>query len=209
MRLGQRIGPMVLDRILRGNHQKRLRQLVGVCVHRDLALVHGLEQRRLCFGSGAVDFVGQQNVGENRAALELELLLHRRKNRDAEHVGRQHVAGELHPLKGAVNGPGQSLSERGFADPGNAFNQQVPAGENRHQSQAHHFVAAANHPAQSPFEVLGFVRNSGGDLSHLSGFYYPGRHTTELPPSQASELGLPPSNLQPHAEVPRFHQPLW
>jgi hypothetical protein len=40
----------------------------------DLAFVHGLEQRGLCFGRGAIDLVGQQDVGENRAALEFEFL---------------------------------------------------------------------------------------------------------------------------------------
>ena len=51
------------------------------------------------FGRGAVDFVGQQNVGEYRAALEFELLLDGGIDGDAQHVGGQHVAGELHALK--------------------------------------------------------------------------------------------------------------
>jgi hypothetical protein len=34
------------------------------------ALLHGFEQRRLRLGRRAVDFVGQQNVGEDRALHE-------------------------------------------------------------------------------------------------------------------------------------------
>ena len=67
----------MFDRVLRGDHQKRLRQRVRVRVDRDLAFVHGFEQRGLRLGRGAVDFVGQQHVGEDRAALEFELLLDR------------------------------------------------------------------------------------------------------------------------------------
>jgi hypothetical protein len=39
-------------------------------VDRDLALLHRLEQRRLRLGGGAVDLVGQQEVGEDGARVE-------------------------------------------------------------------------------------------------------------------------------------------
>src|SRR3954469_4225386 len=101
LRLGQRIRSMMLDRVLRGDHKKRLRQLVADSVDRNLALVHGLEQRRLSLWSGTVDFVGQQNVGKHRPAFEFEFLLCRRIYGNTENVGRQHIAGELYPLKAA------------------------------------------------------------------------------------------------------------
>ena len=77
---------MVLHRILRGNHQKGLGQRVRVGVDGDLAFVHGFEQRGLRFGRGAVDFVGQQEVGEDRSALELKLLLEGIVDGNAKHV---------------------------------------------------------------------------------------------------------------------------
>ena len=66
---------MVLDRILGGDHQERLRQRIRMRVHRDLAFIHGLEQRGLSLGGGAVDLIREQDVGENRFTLELKLLL--------------------------------------------------------------------------------------------------------------------------------------
>ena len=42
-------------------------------VGRQRALLHDLEQRRLGLGRGAVDLVAEHDVGEHRAALELEL----------------------------------------------------------------------------------------------------------------------------------------
>ena len=77
----------------------------------------------------------------------------RRVHRDAQHVGGQHVAGELHALKAAIESAGQGLSERGLADPGDAFNQQVSAGENGNQRQADDVVLAANDFAQRVFEL--------------------------------------------------------
>ncbi len=65
----------MLDRVLGGDHEEWLGQRVRMRIHSDLALVHGLEQRRLGLRSGAVDLVGQQDVGEDRSPLELKLLL--------------------------------------------------------------------------------------------------------------------------------------
>ena len=61
--------------ILRGNHQEWLGQRIGVHIYRDLAFIHCFQQRRLGLGRGAVDLVSEENVGEDRAAFELEGLL--------------------------------------------------------------------------------------------------------------------------------------
>ena len=44
--LGQRVGALVLDRVLGGDHHERRLERVGGAVDRDLALLHGLEERR-------------------------------------------------------------------------------------------------------------------------------------------------------------------
>ena len=135
-----------------------------MCVDGDLAFVHRLEQRGLRLGRGAIDFVCQQNVGENRAALEFEFLFQRRIHRNAKNVGWKHVAGELHALKRAIDGAGKSLSERGLANARNTLNQQMASRENADQGKANDLVFAANHTAKSFFEFGGFVRNSDSGL---------------------------------------------
>ena len=71
--LGQRIGPFLLDRVLRGDGEERLGQRIGRLPDRHFALLHRLQQRGLRLGRRAVDFVGQQNVGEDRPFDEAEL----------------------------------------------------------------------------------------------------------------------------------------
>ena len=71
--LGQRIGALVLDRVLRGQHEERTFQRPGSIIGRHLALLHGLEQGGLRLRRSAVDLVGQQHVGEDRTRAELEL----------------------------------------------------------------------------------------------------------------------------------------
>ena len=47
LRLGQRVGALVLDRVLRRGDEERVGQRPGDAVGRDLALLHRLEQGRL------------------------------------------------------------------------------------------------------------------------------------------------------------------
>ena len=70
--LGQRVGSLLLDRILRGQHEERFGQPAALASGRHLVLLHRLEQRGLGARRGAVDLVGQHQVGEDRAGLEAE-----------------------------------------------------------------------------------------------------------------------------------------
>ena len=71
--LGQRIGAFLLDRVLRGDREERLGQRIGRLADRHFALLHRLQQRGLGLGRRAVDFVGQQDVGEDRPFDEAEI----------------------------------------------------------------------------------------------------------------------------------------
>ena len=69
----------------------------------DRALLHRLEQRRLRLGRGAVDLVGEHDVGEDRARLELETPCAPRSSSAmivrADDVGRHQVGRELDARK--------------------------------------------------------------------------------------------------------------
>ena len=135
----------MLDGILRGQHHERLRQLVGVVVHGHLRFVHGFEQRRLRLRRGAVDFVRQDDVGENRAGLEIKPLLDLVEDAGAHHVRGQQVRGELDPLERTVEGIRERLREGRLAHAGHVLDQQVAFGQQGHEREANHFVLAANH----------------------------------------------------------------
>ena len=78
LRFGQRIRAFELDRILRRQHEERRRQRPRLAERRHAPFLHRFEQRRLGLRRGAVDLVGQQQVGEDRAGVEHELLAARR-----------------------------------------------------------------------------------------------------------------------------------
>ena len=73
LRFGQRIGAFLLDRVLRGDREERIGQVVGRLADRHFALLHRLQQRGLRLRRRAVDFVGQQDVGEDRPLDEAEI----------------------------------------------------------------------------------------------------------------------------------------
>ena len=67
LRLGQRVGALLLDGVLGGEDQERQVQRVGAAAGGDAVLLHRLQQRGLRLRRGAVHLVGEDDVGEERA----------------------------------------------------------------------------------------------------------------------------------------------
>ena len=70
LRLGQRVGALEIDRVLRGEDGEPGGQRAARAVAGHLALFHAFEQRGLGARRHAVDLVHQQQVGKNRAGVE-------------------------------------------------------------------------------------------------------------------------------------------
>ena len=147
LRLGQRIGAAELHRVLGGDHEEQLGQLAAHAVHRDLALPHRLQQRRLGARRGAVDLVGQEDVGEDRPLVEAEALGAGVVDRHTDDVRRQQIGRELHALEGGADRAGERLGQRGLAGAGVVLEQHVTAaGECGQQPADRQLLAAHDHP---------------------------------------------------------------
>ena len=153
LRFGQRIRPVMLDRILRREHEKRFRQRVRVVVDGDLRFVHRLQQRRLRFRRRAVDLVGHDDIREDRPGLEFEFLRHGIEHADADHVARQHVGSELDALERALEGPRDRLRESGLPNAGDVFDQQMPARQQRGQRELDHVFLALHDAPDRALQV--------------------------------------------------------
>jgi hypothetical protein len=80
--LGERVGALLLEGVLRRHHEEGLRERVAHTPHRHGPLLHRFEQRGLRLGRGAVDLVGQQHLREDRPAFHVsgevgEAVVHR------------------------------------------------------------------------------------------------------------------------------------
>ena len=143
----QRVGAFKLDRVLGGNHEEELIQLIGLLPYRDLILRHTFQQGGLHLGGRAVDLVRQDDVAKQRSRLEDEILVTVVENVSADQVHRQQVRGKLdafehHMVFGRLRFPGmmpfdrigQGFGHGGFPQSGEVFQKDMSP---RHQAGQH------------------------------------------------------------------------
>ena len=158
LRLGQRVGAFGLDGVLRGHHQEGRGHLVGLAGNRHLALLHHLEQRALHLGRGAVDLVGQQQVGKHRAERGGEFARLGMEDARADQVGRHQVGGELDALEAAAQRLRQRLDGERLGQAGHPFHQQVATG----QHGDHHAFEKVVLPHHHPLDLVEQLLHQGG-----------------------------------------------
>jgi hypothetical protein len=152
--LGQRIGALLLDRILRRDHHEIVAELVVFAVDRHRALVHGLQQRRLGFRRRAVDLVGQEQLREDRPFGEHEAVGLEIEQVGAEHVARHQIRRELDTAELQRQARGESASDQRLGRSRHAFEQNMAAGEETRQHQVDDLVLADDCLADFPADPL-------------------------------------------------------
>ncbi|MCY1177074.1 hypothetical protein D9M73_173690 [compost metagenome] len=140
----QRIGTFLLDGVLRSHHQKQRRQLIGAAPDTDLPLAHGFEQGRLNLGRGAVDFVRQYQVVEDRALLEHEAAGFRAVDFRTGNVGRQQVRGELDAVELRFDAFGKFFDGLGLGQARSTLDQHMAVGEQGDEQSLDEFFLAEN-----------------------------------------------------------------
>ncbi len=152
LRLGQRVGAFLLERVLRRQHVERLGQRMILPGDRDAAFLHRLQQRRLRARARAVDFVGHQQLAEDRTRNEAErappalaLFEHFRAQDIGGHqIGRALDALVLEPEHGAEGFDQPRLGETGHAD-----QKRVAAGEQSDEGLIDHLALAEDDAADA------------------------------------------------------------
>ena len=109
------------------------------------ALLHGFEQRGLGLRRGAVDFVGQNEMGEDRPGLKAQHLVAvvvRFHDHAADDIGGHQVGGELDARVAQAEGAREGAQQRGLAQARDAFQQHMSAAEQADQNAIHHALLA-------------------------------------------------------------------
>jgi hypothetical protein len=126
-----------------------------------LRFVHGFEQSGLSARRGAVDFVSEYDVGEERAGTELEVARVGLVDADTQNVAGQKIGSKLHALETAVERFGERLSESGFAYTWNVFDEQMAAREKRDERELNGFFFAVDGARNGALQLRNDLRGGG------------------------------------------------
>ena len=151
---GQRVGARLLDGVLGRDHHEGLGRRAAHAVDRHLGLFHDLQEGGLRLGRRTVDFVGQDDLREDRAGVEDPLARLLVEHVDARDIRRQQVRGELDTRVRAVNGRADRARQRRLSGTGSVFEQEVAAGEHRGQGQAHRLALVEHRHGHAVDEAL-------------------------------------------------------
>ena len=146
--LGQRIGTLLLQRVLGRQHMERRGHIIAHPRHRDVMLLHRLQQRRLGLGAGAIDLVSHQQLGKHRPFHEPEAATAAGcfiQHLGANDVRRHQVRCELDALAVSAEDRAQRLNELGLAQARHADQERMTSGKQRHQRLLDDGVLAKNH----------------------------------------------------------------
>jgi len=119
----------VIDRVLCCNDQERRIERVGFSVDGDASFRHRFEQRCLCSWRCPVDFVGEQNLGEDRTGAEFKFRILLVEDRCAGDIGGQQVGGALDSFEVASEAFREGSGEHRFRHTGDVFEKNVSAAE--------------------------------------------------------------------------------
>ena len=181
LRFGQGISSFLFNRILRGEHEERFFQFKSLIADRDLLFLHRFEQRALHFGGRAIDFVGENEVREDRAFARGEPAALRIVNLRADQVGGQKVGRELQPGKFYAETLRERFDGKRFGETRNAFEQNVAVGEQADDESLDQisladddFAHLAHERAHESAGALDFFVYCGDSVTHnLSAKYLP------------------------------------
>ena len=137
---GQHLGTGRTHRVLGGQNHKGIGQIIGLTVHGDTSFFHSLQQGRLGLAGGAVDFIGQQQVGHNCTGFEDELLGLLIVDGVADDIRRHRIGGELDTLGVQTQNFGKGHGCGGLADTGYVLHEDMTRCQNRHQNSFYNFV---------------------------------------------------------------------
>jgi hypothetical protein len=140
LRLGQRVGALVLDRVHGRRHQERGREGASQPVDRDLALLHRLEEGRLRLGRRPVDLVGEQHVREDGPGSELELAGLGVVDERSGDVAGHEIGRELHPRRLERHRVSEGADEERLGDPRHPLEQDVALREQGDDQTGHRAV---------------------------------------------------------------------
>src|SRR3989454_220597 len=168
LRLGERIGAFVLDRILRRDHEERPVQWKRLALQGGLSFLHRLEQRGLGLRRRAVDLVREEDVREDRPAPEDEIARLALEDVSPGDVGREQVRCELDASEREAEACGERLRDQRLRQARDVFDQQMTVAEDRPEDALQDRALADDHGLDRVEEIAADLPDGGDVHRHAS-----------------------------------------
>ena len=133
----KRVSPLLLYRVLCRHDEEGLRELEGLVADSHLTLLHGLQKGRLDFCRASVDFIGKDEIREDGALVDLEILILLGIDKRTDYIGRKEVRGKLDTVELRIYRLGQSIDCQGFGKSGDTFEEDMAVREKAYQEVVH------------------------------------------------------------------------
>lgn len=137
---GQRVGAFLFDRVLCRDDAEGQRELEGFHGDRHLAFLHGFEKRRLRFRRRSVDFIREEQLGEDRSLIELKFgnaVAVLFENLASDDVRWHEVGRKLDSLRIKSENFCECADHDRFRESGDADQETVPLAEKRRKDSLH------------------------------------------------------------------------
>ena len=163
LRFGQRVGAFLIDWIFCREDEEGRWEFVRFATERDLPLLHRFEQCGLHFCGGAIDFIGEHEVGENGAFGGVIFSVAGIVDERADDVRWQQVGRKLNTAECRVNRRCERADGERFCEAGHAFEEDVSIRQQADEQAVNEMLLADDDFADD-FAELG---DPCGCLAHL------------------------------------------
>src|SRR5213594_2879940 len=178
----ERIGALVLDRILRRDHEEGPVQRERLALQRRLAFLHRLEERGLGLRRGAVDLVRQEDVREDRAASEGEVARLAVEHVRPRDVRGQQVRRELDAAEREAQARREGFRDQSLRQPRDVFDQEMTVAEDRPEDAFQDRALADDHGLDRVEEVAADLPDRRDVHRHASIRVRTSRNSRTKPP---------------------------
>src|SRR6059036_3218842 len=180
--LRERVGALVLDRILRRDHEERPVQRERLALQRRLAFLHRLEERGLGLRRGAVDLVREEDVREDRAPSEDEVARLAVEHVRPRDVRGQQVRRELDTAEREAQARREGLRDQRLGQPRDVFDQEMTVAEDRPEHSFQDGALADDHGLDRVEEVAADLPDRRNVPRHASIRARTSRNSRTKPP---------------------------
>ncbi len=145
LRLRECVSTVLIDGILSCNNEERSWKRVSGVADRDLFFLHSFEESGLNFSGCSVDFVGEDEGGEDGSFFSVEGTIILAISHGADDISGEEIRCELNSVELAGNDFSDGVAKESFSESRDTFEEDMTAGEQSDDGGIDHVFLSDDH----------------------------------------------------------------